>query len=132
MHTHVSRHAEDDDIQAFDSRYQALDYAATELDRLADFEHDCITTSGEAGMFEDAYRAFVKCHRHNGLHMNAANIVKQHGAERPEDRAPLYRGDDWQDLLSVAADHVISEIVNGSPFTIWQCSELECAPEDDE
>jgi hypothetical protein len=129
-HWHVTRHSEDDDPYVTDSLYDALDYAAGELDPLAGHEHDMITASGEAGNFEEAYKSFVKTETLAGLQANAANIQTQARSE-PADRAPLYSDDTPYDeesgevntasRLYGAAQWVAENINEGSPLFLWQC-----------
>jgi hypothetical protein len=145
-HYHVTTHPDDDDRYTTDNLFSALDYAADELDHLADFEHDDINAYGEQGDYESAYNSFVKMERYDNLHSNAANMVKQHNAKQ-ENRAPLYQ-DDWldsegnrqyrreyedvpgldqdagtgDDRLFQSAKHVVQMINVGSPLMIWECS----------
>jgi hypothetical protein len=126
-HYHVITHPDDEDGYTTDDLFAAVDYAGDELDRLADFEHDGISASGEQGDYESAYNAFVRMERYNGLMLNAANMVKQHNAKRG-DRAPIYRPS-WKDqgteeadtVLFQSAKHVVQMINEGSPLSIWEC-----------
>lgn len=130
-HYHVQRHSEDDDVLSTDSLAEAMDYAATELDMMADSEHTMIRASGEAGDYEAAYRAWEHVEAWYGLQANAANIAKQHTVP-PAERAPLYRADDTaaRDALRTAAMHVMEMINAEGPdgFAMWECSLTECAP----
>jgi hypothetical protein len=126
-HYHVTTHPDDDDRYTTDNLFQALGYAADELDHLADFEHDGISAYGEQGDYESAYNSFVKMERYDNLRRNAANMVKQHTSKRGE-RAPIYRPS-WQDqgtekadaVLFLSAMRVAQEINVGSPLMIWEC-----------
>lgn len=137
-HWHVTRHSEDDDPLITSDVYFALDYAATELDRMADFEHDGIRCAGENGDFEGAYRAWEKAELYHGLMLAAKHAPDQHGKHR-KDRAPHYAGPDsgpdekgWEhylqddnpdSLLYKTALHHVGEISFRSPLSIWECTE---------
>jgi hypothetical protein len=148
-HYHVRRHSEDEDPYITDDLFSALDYAATELDNMADFEHDGISACGEQGDYESAYEAFVKCERYNNLMMNARNMVKQKGAFYA-DRAPLYQvnsadwvgrvGNELADARDAAdarlfesAIRTAGEINSGSPIGIGQCdAPMRTWPDEDQ
>lgn len=121
-HWHVQRHNEDDDVYAVEDLAYALNYAATELERVADFEHDGITANGEAGDFEEAYRAFQRAETYAGLAANATNLYRQATLPLAE-RAPLYR-DGNPEVWRKSADHVVDQINGDGPngFEIWECS----------
>jgi hypothetical protein len=142
-HYHVTTHPDDDDQYTTNNLFDALDYAAVELDHLADFEHEGMSITASAveqgynGLriensvskdeMEEALLSFVKMERFDNLRRNAANMVKQHKSKRG-DRAPIYRPS-WQDqgtekadaVLSQSARNVAQEINVGSPLMIWEC-----------
>ena len=107
-HWHVSIHSEDDDVYITDDLFAALDYAAQELDRAADFEHDGVSVVAakvedarswgkkypDVYEMEEALLSFAKCERYANLMLNARNMVKQHNADT-DDRAPLYSADPY-------------------------------------
>lgn len=114
-HYHVSIHNDDEDPLITDDLFAALDYAATELDNLADFEHEGVSITAErvekaresygTERYPDVYEmeqallSFAKMGRYAGLTANAANMVKQHNAKH-NDRAPLYQVDFGRDATS--------------------------------
>lgn len=151
-HWHVTRHSDDEDPCVTETIFAALDYARTELDSLADFEHDGASFTAHrveeartmGGKYpstyemEEALLSFAKVERYTGLMANAANIVKQNGTFYA-DRAPLYQVDsaDWvgrvgNELADArdAADarlyesalHTAREINENSPLGIWDCT----------
>jgi hypothetical protein len=128
-HWHVKRHGEDDSVYTSDSIVDALDYAATELDRAADFESDGITDHGEAGYFEEAYRCYVRATRFAGLAANAHNIHRQDTLPL-EQRAPLYQvdGDQHAEAIRRAGLHCVDEINANGPkdFHVWECAAVPC------
>jgi hypothetical protein len=134
-HWHVRRHAEDDDVYADGDLFAALDYAAGELDRLAEHEHEHITAYGEAGEFERAYKSFVKSQRYAGLAANVRNAHHQ-GTAPLDQRAPLYQDPDEGVNRSRAeqyACHVMEDIPRlAGTFAMWECADVECAPADDD
>lgn len=100
-HYHVSRHSNDDDVAIFTDFWTALDYAATELRELAEFEYEGISASGDAGDFESAYEAFVHSNELDNHHNNVVHVIKQHEATDPDEgeaydpakhRAPHWQG----------------------------------------
>jgi hypothetical protein len=127
-HWHVSRHSEDDDIYSTEGFVEALSYAAYELDKLAEFEHEIITTYGDSELFQEAYEAFKCSMQYANLSANAENIYKQYRANHPSKRAAAYQGEDWQEKLELAADRIQHEINSGSPMKIYECTMTECAP----
>jgi hypothetical protein len=138
-HYHVHRHSDDEDPFVTGDLFDAIDYAATELDQLADFEHDGISASGEQGDYESAYNAFVRSERYNGLMLNARNMVKQHSQPIAE-RAPFYTPD-WeaggedaaQERLFESAKRTAGEINSGSPIAISECeAEMKTWPDTDQ
>jgi hypothetical protein len=152
-HYHVRRHSDDDDPYVSDDLFACLDYAATELDQLADFEHDYVSTvaakveedwSRVSGLVtpheaREALLSFAKCERYVALMANARNIVKQHNTPR-RDRAPLYT-EGWLDQgakeadarLLLAANHTAQEINDGSPISIGGCTaEMRTWPDEDQ
>lgn len=114
VHYHVNRHSDDEDPYLSESLFDALDYARTELDSLADMEHSNVSYTAQrveeartmGGKYPDVYEmedemeeallSFSKAERYTGLMANAANMVKQNDAFYAE-RAPLYQVDsaDW-------------------------------------
>ena len=151
-HYHVSRHTEDDDVFVTDDLFAALDYAADELDRMADFEHDGVSmvaakieeesdygTPGNVYDMREALLSFAKMERYNTLMLNARNLVKQSKAAIAE-RAPFYTPD-WEEggedaaqaRLSESAKRTAGEINSGSPIRIWDCdAELRTWPDNDQ
>jgi hypothetical protein len=106
--------------------------AATELEHVAEFEHEGISANGEAGDFEEAYRSFQRAESYAGLALNAANLYRQ--ATLPlADRAPLYR-DGNPEIWRKSADHVVDQVNSDGPngFAIWECADVECAPTDED
>lgn len=134
VHWHVSRHAEDDDVYAAADLFAALDYAAGELDRIAEHEHDAITSYGEAGLFEPAYIAFKTSERIAGLAANARTAHHQ-GTAPLADRAPLYQNPDETVNARRAeqyARHTVDAINAGAnDFRVYECTDVECVPADD-
>jgi hypothetical protein len=122
-HWHVQRHSDDDDPYVTAGIYDALDYAATQLGNLADFEHDGIMGCGEAGAFEEAYRCWERSELYGNLADNAANVVRQHREQDAAKRAPLYQGDGWEAALLKHAMWTASEINGKAPrgFMVWYC-----------
>jgi hypothetical protein len=157
-HYHVSRHSNDDDPYITDDLFAALDYAGTELNELADFEHEGLSyiaqqvAEGQT-MFDDnavskatmevALLAFLKVERYNGLMANTANMVKQNRAPHV-DRAPLYQID-WENegdglwpvraadaRLFEAAKRVAQSVNDASPVSITECSaDMRTWPEEE-
>lgn len=129
-HYHVMRHDDDEDPFISDDLFAVLDRLATELDSLADMEHDGISGYGEAGLFEEAYRCWERSEKYAGLQANAENMTRQHRAAR-EDRAPLYAGPDEggaflpdsdpESRLRKAALWVLGGICFDSPVSAWTC-----------
>lgn len=150
-HYHVNRHSDDEDPYVAESLFDALDYARTELDSLADFEHDYVSTTAqrveeartmgakypEVYEMEEALLSFAKAERYSNLMANAANMVKQNRTKHA-DRAPLYQID-WRDKnggtrrgwdavkeanarLVDAATRTAHTINEGSPLGIWDCN----------
>jgi hypothetical protein len=138
-HWHVTRHSEDDDPYVTDDLYDAMEYAATELDLIADHEHDMITVSGEAGDFEEAYKSFKKTEILAGLQANATNIYTQ-SRSVPADRTPLYQEDmpynppltdegtpTAESTVNTASElyqtalRMAENINRDSQFSIWSC-----------
>lgn len=161
-HWHVTRHSDDEDPCVTETIFAALDYARTELDSLADFEHagasytahrveEARTMGGKypsAYEMEEALLSFAKIERYTGLMANAANMVKQNAAKHA-DRAPLYQVDFGRDATSdwvyadaakeadarllEAANHAVQAVNDGSPISITECSaEMLTWPERDQ
>jgi hypothetical protein len=150
-HWHVTRHSEDDDPYVTGSIYDALDYAARELNELADHEHDFVSTVASRvaehpdrnpchyDEMEAALRSFMKAEHYSSLALNAASRYKQSRASIA-DRAPLFQedqvflapgdADNPQAKLYQSATWTAGEVNSGSPLSIWSC-EAE-AGEDDE
>lgn len=123
-HYHVRRHAEDDEFLVATDIGMAMSYAADELGRVAQWEHELIGINGEAGLFEDAYRAWERSERYHSAVENAANIAAQYAAaDNENDRAPLYQGPGWRERLAVAAEHTMAEVNRNSPdgFEVAAC-----------
>jgi hypothetical protein len=122
-HFHVQRHSEDEDIYVTERIYDALDYAATELEAVTDIEHEGISAYGEQGVFEAAYRCWQRSERYGDLAGNAENVVRQNNSPA-EKRAPLYQGDGWQERLLEHAQWVAGKINRDGPdgFGIWECT----------
>lgn len=129
-HWHVKRHDGDDDVFAGDLA-GALDYAETEMTRVADHEHEGITACGEAEDFEEAYASFKRSEAYAGLAANLDNIHKQRTLP-VEKRAPLYRGDDAETRakLDASTARVIDTVNAQGPdgFSVYGCAEAECDP----
>jgi len=127
-HFHVVRHGEDDDPFLTANVADALDYAATELEYAADWQHTMISAHGEVGDFEEAYGSFVRSERFTNAMLNARNIVRQHTADSDDDRAPLYRGEGASERLAQATDHVVEYVNAHGPigFRVWSCDDQTC------
>ncbi len=132
VHWHVSRHSEDDDVFITEDFWQALDYAATELRDLSEFEYEGISASGDAGDFESAYEAFKHSNELDALRSNLAHAIQQHERIDPDDdtlvisdkyRAPLYRGPGGDERIMETALRAIDTVNFGSPVSIWECSQ---------
>lgn len=153
-HYHLSRHNEDDDPYISADLYAVLDYAADELDRLADSEHGYV--SDVAGRVKDGYRgtlanskvsesemqdallSFGKIETWTALVANGRNMARQHTAKRAA-RAPVYRPS-WQDQgteesdarLLHSAKNVLEAFQADSPFDVWECeADLHTWPDED-
>jgi hypothetical protein len=128
-HWHVERRAEDDSVYTSDSMVDALEYAANELDRAAEFATESITIHGEAGEFETAYGCYVQAERFDGLAANAHNIHRQDTLPL-EQRAPLYQvdGDQHAEAIRRAGVHCVEEINANGPknFHVWECAAVPC------
>jgi hypothetical protein len=131
-HWHVRRHAEDDDELTIETIFGALDYASTELERIADHEHEGIAACGESGEFEEAYRCFVRANEFGNLQLNA-HVIATQWSLAPAERAPHYQSDDGPARLLTGALHQVSEINSNGPegFAIYECPIDECAPVDE-
>lgn len=129
VHWHVTRHSEDDDPLSTYSIGGALDYAARELDIIADSEHDAHVWYGEAGEFEESWRASERVRAWSGLQQNLANLATQYARPVPE-RAPLYAGTDSAELLTIAVRDMVRRIYEDGPdrFTLRECSHDDCRP----
>jgi hypothetical protein len=136
-HWHVTRHSDDDELFTADDLFSALDYAATELDQLTEFEYEYasgvasrVTGSGDVGAYEmtEALKSLARSEAYSALHADAVNMWKQHTTPNDE-RASLYR-DTWMrdpgttgdQRLDTAAHHVIAQINDESPLSIWPCN----------
>lgn len=122
-HWHVQRHAEDDDIYATDSVFDALGYAATELAIIAESDYELIRVYGESGEYQEAYNAWDRSDRLNVPIHNARNMEVQDRAP-VELRAPLYRDPNTSDeYLMTAALHTVEEVNANSPrdFIVSKC-----------
>jgi hypothetical protein len=136
-HWHVRTHDEDDDEGSFATVFDALDYAARELDRIGDFESDGAAALAEAGQFEEAWTAQQRAGTIYNLVQNAQAVHKN--ATLPTWlRAPLYTEADEAlntERLRIAAQHLV-ERINGEEgpagFYIRECSNTECAPTDED
>jgi hypothetical protein len=145
-HWHVTRHNDDDPFVTEDL-FSALDYAATELDILAENEYEYTSAIAERVNNRDddvspyemaeALRSFARSETYGNLQANAANMVKQHDAPLDE-RAPLYRetwqanpGTSPQQRLDEAAHNVATQINNESPLSIWPCTANACTTDND-
>lgn len=127
-HWHVGWGWRDEDDTVTDSLVDVFDYAATELDRAAAQAYEVITTCGDVGEYEQAYRHFQQSERIATLALNAQNLYAQ-GTLPPALRAPLYRDEDpggarWQ----VAAQHLLESIEAEGPngFAIRRCVLSDC------
>jgi len=132
VHWHVSRHRDDDDVFITPDIYSALDYAATELQALSEFEHDGIAPSGEAGDFEGAYRAWVRSNELDALYETAVHPCQQYNRTDPDEdetyvagkhRAPLYQGYGGDAKLMETAKRAVDQVNGGSALAIWECSD---------
>jgi hypothetical protein len=131
-HWHVSRHRDDDDVFITEDFWTALDYAATELRDLAEFEYEGISASGDAGDYEGAYKAFVRSNELDALRNNLAHAIDQHNKIDPDDdipgtvndgyRAPLYRGYGGDERIMETALRAVESVNLGSDMAIWECT----------
>ena len=128
VHYHVTRHSDDDEPFVTPDLYAALDYAADEIDSLAEFEHESISIFGDMGSYKEAYWAFQRTEALSVLHANVANIVHQHRTKR-EDRAPLYRDEDGDTLLAESAQRMVEHVNSETPVTLWDCASSTDDPE---
>lgn len=129
-HWHVKRHDEDDDVFAGDLA-ESLDYAAGEMDDMAEHEHGGVSACGDEGDFEEAYRCFQRSETYSNLTENLRSIHRQHTAPLAE-RAPIYQGDDEKTRAALAKHlvHVLGMANSNGPagFAIYECGDVECAP----
>jgi hypothetical protein len=134
-HWHVSRHRDDEDVFIAPDIYSALDYAANELRDLAEFEHDGISPSGEAGDYQGAYEAWKRSQELDSLEATARHAVTQHNLPDVDGddtsafhvpntvRAPLYRGYGGDAKILKTAKRAVEAVNDGSPIGIWECSD---------
>lgn len=127
-HWHVQRHTEDDDVFVTTDVVTALGYAADELNLITESEHENIRLHGEAGEFEQAYRAFDHVQAWSVLVANLRTLVAN--AEKyPGYRAPLYQAEpQFGPKWSTARDHVLETLNSEGPagFTMWSCASSDC------
>jgi len=140
-HWHVATPGADDEPMAvfmdtgFDYEVNgladALNYAADELDRITEYEHESIALHGEAGDYAAAYRTWRNVETWNVLGLNLRNAYTQltgsHGAV-----APLYRMTwDMEGMRHAriqARQHalwLVNNVQTGDTpqgFGIWECS----------
>jgi hypothetical protein len=135
-HWHVRSGYDDEDPATVATVFDALDYAARQLDQRADFERD--GASGMAGvhLFEEAWEGRQRADKIYNLAENAQVVHKQANLP-PWLRAPLYTGDDEAEntaRLKLAAQHAVDQINSEGPggFAIIWCSHTECAPTDED
>lgn len=131
-HWHLSLGENDENSGTALELSQLLDSLADEFDRLADFVHDLITSNGEAGFYEAAYREFKRAATISVHAANARNLHKQHTCPI-EERAPRYRDSDEsenQRNLALATEHFLTIIMTERPggITIWECDKADCPP----
>jgi hypothetical protein len=154
-HYHVIRHSDDDDPYISEDLFACLDYAATELDELADMKHATVSETAENvrrgynGLFTDnsvgkdemeyALLAFAACETYSNVRQNCLNMVKQHGYSKRADRAPIYRPS-WEDQgteeadarLIESAEHVVKMVNDDTPISITHCcGEMRTWPDHD-
>jgi hypothetical protein len=129
-HWHGQAHPEAD-LNTFDDRFAALGWAADELDRFAEGAHESVSLHGDAGAYEDAYRAFQRAERYAGLAANARTAHTQ-GTLPREQRAPHYQDPDESvnaARLALYAEHITDKILAGdgpAGFRLWQCPDDTC------
>jgi hypothetical protein len=131
-HWHVSRHRDDEDVFITPDIYSALDYAASELRDLAEFEHDGIAPSGEAGDYQTAYESWKRANELDALHETARHPVTQYNLPDVDEdtiyvagkyRAPLYQGYGGDAKLLETAQRSVQAVNDGSQISIWECSD---------
>ena len=127
QHYHVVRHSGDDDPFATYDLVSALDYASTEIDRMAESAHGLAISLGATA---DAAVQYMTADRLVNVHLNLSNMVTQASAD-PTQRAMLYRdepqyGPRWQD----AVEHAIADAnaLVGDGFALYACGQLWCRP----
>lgn len=135
-HWHVVRHNEDDDPLSTYSVAQALDYAATELERIAEAEEDDATAAAKEGLDESyryAWQAHERAQAWHGLVANLRNMAHQYGVA-PEGRAPLYQDPATAPVkLRQALTHLVVQLGAEGPadFHLYEHADDECRPRPD-
>lgn len=132
-HWHVVRHGEDDMPYVSYGLASALDYAATEVDRIADSTHDEALACHENGEWEDASNAFVRSEAQANLAANLTALVRNAQSHTPDDRAPHYRqeavmGPLWRAAVAHLFNDPNTEWPDG--FAFYSCPNAECSPMD--
>jgi hypothetical protein len=132
-HWHVSRHPEDDE-QVFAGVFEALKYAAEELERAAAGLIGEAAALADRGEFADAWK---RRETSDGYSLVAANAAKVHDKAwaAPWDRAPLYSGPDEaanRAKLRETAAWIVGTVNAEGPtqFTITECTGTDCEPEE--
>lgn len=140
-HWHVERHREDDDVFTASSVFDALEYAAEELKRVADFEADSVPGWNDHLGFQQMADAMQRSERFANLAENAAKVAGNAGLPW-WDRSPIYavEGDEPGNRarLLTAATHQVARINRNGPgaFAVWECKDTravcELVNDDDE
>jgi len=120
-HFHFSRGVWDDEDFA-GSIAEVLDMAGDEINYLVDMEVENKSQAFNDGDESGELQAYRNIEDLEFLHLQVWNLARQFG--RDQDRAPLYKGMNTEDLyalLSTRTFDVIDEIHDKTPFAVLSC-----------